>query len=254
MLKQDSSLEAYPRPSVAIDLVLTALLPPNDRHREQRLGVVVLPTTDNVWALPGRFVRERETIRQTFAAIVTEKLDYQPSSKSTLRMLDVFDDPDRDPRGWAMAVAYAAAIPEHHVNRVSPAAEVWPVRGPAPRGSRVTSLRLAYDHDEMVTMAVRRMRRRYERNPDPDGLLRAPYTLTQLRHAHEAVLGEPLKRDTFNRRMREYLEPALSRPGEELFTSETVGRPAQLFRPKRGREITEPFPLPRSGFRFGSDE
>ena len=239
-------LERFPRPSVAVDLVLLALVLADDRQQEPRLGVVVLPTTDNGWALPGRFIRERETVLQTFAALLTEKLGYRPRSSLRLRMLDVFDDPHRDPRGWAMSLAYSAAIPADHVRRLSPAAALWPVRGSAHRGTKVTRHRLAYDHDAMVTTAVRRMRRRYERAPDPDGLLRPPYTMSRLRHAHEAVLGAPLKRDTFSRRMRDFLEPELTGSGDHSFTADTRGRPAQLFRPKRTRDVSEPFPLPRS--------
>ena len=117
--------------------------------------------------------------------------------------------------------------------------------GPADRGLRVTDEGLAYDHDEMVTTAVRRMRRRYERRPDPDGLLTPPFTLRQLRETHEAVLDAGLQPDTFARRMREGLAPARDRDGRDLLTSAGVGRPALLFH--RGQTAsTEPLSLPRS--------
>lgn len=249
MVPSPAALDAYPRPNVAVDLALFTLLPSAEGNHHDRLGVVVLRGSDGTPTLPGRMVRERETIRETVKELVQEKLSHRPTARWTLRMLDVFDDPDRDPRGWVWSVGYSVAISRHEADLLTPQAELLAIRGSAARGTRSTSEKLSYDHDDIVSMAVRRMRRRYEKAPDPDGLLKAPYTLSQLRHAHEAVLGAPLKRDTFNRRMREFLEPAMSRSGEEMFTSETVGRPAQLFTPRRVavREVSEPFPLPRSG-------
>lgn len=100
----------------------------------------------------------------------------------------------------------------------------------------------------MVTTAVRRARRHYERSPDLlRRLLAPPSTLSQLRHVHEAVLGEPLKRDTFNRRMQPFLTPATDARGGSL-VSDTGGRPAQMFRPRSSKDRDPeagPFPLPR---------
>ena len=182
--------------------------------------------------------------------LLRTKLDYSPRRNLGLTMLDVYDDPDRDARGWVMSLSYVAVLRSDEADLIDPdRAERMPVRGDSSPGHRVTPERLGFDHDAMVTTAVRRLRRRYERSPDPAKLLRPPYTLTQLRHAHEAVLDAPLKRDTFNRRMREFLSPATDRDGQELRTSETVGRPATLYEPRpRPRHDPERglFPLPRS--------
>lgn len=48
-------------------------------------------------------------------------------------------------------------------------------------------------------------RRRYARRPDPSRLLSEPFSLRELRLLHEAVLGEPLVKDTFRRRMEPQL-------------------------------------------------
>lgn len=242
------SLESFPRPHLAVDVVVLTPLRGHTRERRSELGVVVLRRPDGRAVLPGRFVRERQTVQETVTAIYREKLDLTPRRNLVLQMLDVYDDPDRDERAWAVSLGYVTSLRADESERLD--GEVLPVHGPASRGRRVTSESLAYDHDQMVTTAVRRARRRYERSPDPLGLLRPQYTLSQLRHVHEAVLDAPLKRDTFNRRMTPYLEPATDKHGEEMYTSETVGRPAQLYRPAR-RPTRDPeagpFPLPRSG-------
>lgn len=243
-------LTDFPRPNVAVDLVVLTVdrLRPEERHLS--LGVVAQRRGDGRAVLPGRFIRERQTIERTVGAVVADKLGFRPRRRLAMDMLDVYDDPDRDERGWVLAIGYVTSLRAEEVARLrGEGVEVLGVSGPAERGRRTTRKRLAYDHDVMVTTAVRRVRRRYEHSPDPLGLVRPPYTLSQLRHVHEAVLDTPLKRDTFNRRMTPYLEPALDRAGEEMFTSESVGRPAQLFQPASatGRDPEAgPFPLPRS--------
>ena len=213
------------------------------------LGVVVQRRADNTPVLPGRFVRERHTVGQTVRELLIEKLDFDPSRTFYLEMLGVYDAPQRDERGWVVSVSHLTTLRPDEADRLSPeTVEIMPVRGDATRGRRVTRESLAYDHDEMVTTAVRRARRRYERSPDPLRLARPPYTLSQLRHVHEAVLAEPLKRDTFNRRMQPYLKPATDSRGE-VSLSGTGGRPAQMFQPvsRKDRDPEAgPFPLPRA--------
>ena len=48
--------------------------------------------------------------------------------------------------------------------------------------------------------------------PDPAPFLNG-FTLAELRGLHEGVLGQPLRKDTFNRRMIDQLEPQVERDG-----------------------------------------
>jgi 8-oxo-dGTP diphosphatase len=237
-----NDLASYPRPHLAVDLVVLVV--------RDSLGVVVVRGSDTIAALPGRFVRERRTVDQTVREIFAGKLGLDLGSKlPPITHLGVYDAPHRDERSWVVSVSHVTSLRPDEAERLDPdRCEILPIRGDASRGRRVTRERLAYDHDEMVTTAVRRTRRRYERSPDPLRLLRAPYTMSELRRAHEAVLGAELKRDTFNRRMQPDLLPAIDRRGD-LMTSDTGGRPAQLYRPRSGRRAdpgSGPFPLPRS--------
>jgi ADP-ribose pyrophosphatase YjhB (NUDIX family) len=243
-----ADLARHPRPHVAVDLVILTITDPAERSPE--LGVVVVRGSDNTPALPGRFVRERHTIKQTVDELMAQKVGFQPRRDLRLEMLGVYDDPDRDERAWAISIAYATAVSPAEADLMRAAGgELLPLHGAADRRRRVTPERLAFDHDDMVTTALRRARRRYERTPDPLGLLRPPYTLRELRKVHEAVLDEPLRRDTFNRRMQEHLVVATDRNNEPLYRSETVGRPAQMFRPRLRKDRDPeagPFPLPRA--------
>jgi 8-oxo-dGTP diphosphatase len=237
-----TDLGDFPRPHLAVDLVILTVGPSG-------LGIVVQRRSDGVAVLPGRFVRPRHTVLQTAGEVLSEKLGYRPRHDVVLEQLGVYDAPERDERGWVVSLSQLMALRAEDAADLDPErAEVLPVRGDATKGRRVTRESLAYDHDEMVTTAVRRARRRYETSPDPLRLAGSTYTLSELRHVHEAVLGEPLKRDTFNRRMQPYVVPAHHRNGEPQI-SDTGGRPAQMFRPvsRRDRDPEAgPFPLPRA--------
>lgn len=170
--------------------------------------------------LPGRFVRERRTIRQTVDEILDEKVHLSPSLGGVQpRLLHVFDEPDRDPRAWSISIAHMVALPWAYVEQAS--GEWLPV---SDSGGLLSSRHLLFDHDEILRRAVTSMRGRYEVEPDPDRLLEGPFTLLELRRLHEAVLGAPILKDTFNRRMRPLLTPS-----DVVPDSRPVGRPAQLF-------------------------
>lgn len=212
------SLLDYPRPSVAVD---TAALTVDDgdlkvllvrRREEHRAGE---------WALPGTFLRERETLA---AAVLRSLRDKAGIEGRVPQQLHVFDDPDRDDRGWAMSVAHVDAVPFQELQKPL---EADGVRLASVTGDAQLIAGLPYGHADMVRLAVDRLRQDYAQTPDPAGLLAEPFTLKELRDLHEAVAGRPLMRDTFRRQM----EPQLKGTGQ--MSDGTRGRPSRLWR--RGR-------------------
>ena len=97
-----------------------------------------------------------------------------------------------------------------------------------PDGALASGERLLYDHDAILAAATDNLRERYEDKPDPDNLLREPYTLSELRELHEAILGRRLMRDSFNRRVQPLLAPQTDGDGNPV-TRVAGGRPARLF-------------------------
>ncbi|MFL6028115.1 MAG: NrtR DNA-binding winged helix domain-containing protein, partial [Friedmanniella sp.] len=85
--------------------------------------------------------------------------------------------------------------------------------------------------------AAATIRERYERQPDPDGLLEQPFTITELRSVHEAVIGEGLLKDTFRRRMEPQLHPLADAEGQPVLRSDG-GRPAQVYVPAQDLSLT----------------
>lgn len=226
---EDPELARYSGPHLAVDVALLTV-----RHGDEEpdtLGVVVHRRgagahEEGEWALIGRMVRERETLAEAVRSALEDKCGIHGI---TPRQLFIADDPGRDSRGWVMSAAHIATEPwepmESVLDRRDDLAFVPIARAPEisftlPDGQA----HLPYEQDSIVTEAITRLRAMYADRPDPGHFLPDQFTVYQLRHVHEAVLGRDLDKDVFRRQMLPHLE-ATGRVSER-----TVGRPARLFR------------------------
>lgn len=206
------TLADYPRPSVAVDTALLTL----DSTAWELHVLQVRRNDDTGWALPGTFLHPGERLADAVDRSLRVKAGV---SGLRPRQLHVFDDPDRDDRGWVLSVAHIAVVrPDRLASRLPERTRLTPVSQPG---------RLPYGHGGIISRAVEDLRARYRDDPDPDGLLAAEFTLRELRLAHEAVAGLRLQRDWFRRTM----EPRLEATGR--VAAGTRGRPAEMFRRAR---------------------
>ncbi|MBJ7338696.1 MAG: NUDIX hydrolase [Mycolicibacterium sp.] len=202
-------LTDFPRPSVAVDTALLTL----DPSGSELLVLQVRRNDDTGWALPGTFLHPRERLADAVDRALRTKAGVRGLRP---RQLHVFDDPDRDDRGWVLSVAHLAVVRSERIStRLPDRTRLMPTSHPG---------RLPYGHGGIIARAVDDLRPRYAAQPDPYGLLGAEFTLRQLRQAHEAVAGETLQRDRFRRVMAPQLEAT------ERSIASGRGRPAEVFR------------------------
>nr|WP_319397657.1 radical SAM protein [uncultured Carboxylicivirga sp.] len=95
------NINEYERPSVAADIVL--LSPESDNQ----YSVVLIKRAEhpfmNSWALPGGFVRQNESIEKA----ACRELEEETGIKGVdLSQLQVFSQPQRDPRGWIISCSF----------------------------------------------------------------------------------------------------------------------------------------------------
>jgi len=95
------------------------------------------------WALPGGFVNVGETVRE---AAVREVAEETGLAVEVSRLVGVYSEPDRDPRGHNVSVAFVASVLGGQMKASSDAAEV-DVLDPA-------TVELAFDHDRIITDAM----------------------------------------------------------------------------------------------------
>lgn len=183
----------YPRPAVTADCVVLGI----DWASAPRLSVLLVRRANEPfagkWALPGGFVSPDESLEQAARRELKEETGL---SVGELEQVGAFGDPGRDPRGWVVSVAYRAVVPtaEATVQAASDAADVkwWPVASVPD---------LAFDHKQILQLAVRHLRHRVLSCPFGMELLPQRFRLSQLRRLYEAVLGEPIDARRFRRRV-----------------------------------------------------
>lgn len=226
---------AYDRPSVAVDLVLmsiidgtpAALLVRRDEH-----------PFAGTWSLPGGFVRMNEALDEAARRVLGEKAHM---AGAYMEQLYTFGAVDRDPRTRVIAIAYFALLP---ADRFAAALKEDPDLSLARlhlNGNETAvaqgehhALPLAFDHAEILGLAIRRLRGKIDWSPVGFALLPDRFTLRALQDVHEAILGTRLNKSAFRRRMldRGWLEPTGERETGSSF------RPAELFRFRPSPSVT----------------
>ena len=193
-----------------------------DLARRQLLVAEMAREDTGKWALPGTFLRERETLAEAVQRCLSEKLGVQGVRP---RQLEVFDDPFRDHRDWVISVAHVAVVRPEQLESL----------GTGSAGTRLAPVdrpgELSWDHPKIVRLAKEYVRSRYAAEPDPERLLGPRFTLSELQEVHQAVLGEEeMDRFAFRRAMKPLLV------GTGVMKESTGGRPAELFRRRGERD------------------
>ncbi len=202
----------YARPALTADAVVFTIL-------GERLHVLLIQRSGEpfarCWAVPGGFCDENETAAE---AVKRELAEEAGVTGVWLEQLKTFDTPGRDPRGWVVSVAHVALIDGDRV-RLSGASDAAEARW-----WDVASLPdLAFDHAEIVDHALRRLRNKLRWDNIGAQLLPDRFTLAALQRVHEAVLGSPMDKRNFQKRMLE--GSTIRDTGETLVTGRRGPQP-----------------------------
>ena len=178
------------------------------------------PFYTNTIGLPGGLLDPKENAEQA-AQRHTENKAGIAASKVYAEQLYTFSDIDRDPRGRVVAVAYLALVPWEKLSpeEQNGTKEVW--WAPAKKAGK-----LAYDHDEVLLMAIERLRSRITYTTLLSKLMPKEFTLTELENAYEGILGRQLDKRNFRKKI---LKLKMVVPAKGKRTGGRF-RPAQLYR------------------------
>lgn len=152
-----------------------------------------------LWALPGGFVDVE--LDADLEACARRKLREKTGVASPyLEQLGSWGSATRDPRGWSATHAYFALMPGDGVTltKGANAADVAWFTVDEPLLARK---KLAFDHAQILRAGVERLRAKVEYTSLPAYLLHEPFTLPQLQHTYEIVLGRPVDKSGFRTRM-----------------------------------------------------
>lgn len=152
-----------------------------------------LPPFEGKWALPGGFVRVEETLDEAARRELEEETGLR---RVFLEQLYTFAEVDRDPRERVVSVAYYALVNlrDHPVQAATDARDAgWFAVHDVPS--------LAFDHAEILRLALDRLRGKLRYQPVGFELLPKKFTLSELQHLYELVLERTLDKRNFRKRV-----------------------------------------------------
>ncbi|TXL86368.1 NUDIX domain-containing protein [Streptomyces sp. IB2014 016-6] len=182
------------------------------------------------WALPGGFVRPRESAGQAARRELAEETGLSPDTVAGLRpeQLRTYSDPDRDPRMRVVSVAYTALVPDLPEPRGGgDAAQArWIRCAPHENGEPGP---LAFDHGRILADGRRRIGAKLEYTCLATEFCPPRFTLGELQQVYETVWGVALDRPNFRRKVLTspgFVEPVEGPPRR----TGGRGKPAALYR------------------------
>jgi 8-oxo-dGTP diphosphatase len=205
----------HPHPAVTTDIVVFTI-------RHESLKVLLIKRAEDPymgsWALPGGFVGISEGLDEAAERELGEETGV---TGVYLEQLYSFGKPDRDPRERVITVAYYALIPSDRI-RIQAASDAeavgWFALNELPP--------LAFDHQRILHMALERLRAKLDYSTIAFQFMPQEFTLTELQSVYELILGEPIDKRNFRKRILAL--KAVEETGQER--RDGAHRPAKLYR------------------------
>ena len=204
----------YPKVLVSVDCIIFGF---NGNNLQVLIGKRKMDPGRGEWSLYGGFVGANENLEDAANRVI---LDLTGMKNLYIRQVGAFGRIDRDPGERVISIAYCALINVVDYDdslRIEHGLE-WVSLNELPE--------LYSDHRTMIHDASGQKRRRGGRGPRSFKLLPDLFTLTQLQHVFEAVMGEEIDKRNFRKRVKDidFIEKT------ELIDKVTSKRGAALYR------------------------
>lgn len=194
-------LAQYPRPHLAVDLILLTLV-------DAQLHVLMIEREEEPfarkWVLLGGFLHPGETVEACARRVLSEKAHLDGIK---VRQLRAFSDPQRDPRGWVVSIAHFALVSYQMLHDAAGDNEALFLAEIVPDGD-ATTLRYGdqhivpgFDHGAMIEAALAEIRESIDWSMAAFALLPRSFTLHELQHVYELILGKSLNKPYFRKKM-----------------------------------------------------
>ena len=188
------------------------------------------------WALPGGFVLEDESLEE---AVQRELLEETGIKVNYLEQLYTFGEPGRDPRQRIISVAYFGLVKTSQYQELKASTDA--------ENAKWFSIKripqLAFDHKEILSVAITRLRAKISYQPIGFELLDKKFPFSDLEKLYTALLDRDINRRNFSKKILSF--DFLEETGE-VTKPEGKGRPSKIyqFNQKRYKELL------RAGFHF----
>lgn len=191
-------------------------------YKENKLYVLLIQqkfgSLNTYWALPGGLVQEDESLLE---AVKRELKEETNVSVNYLEQLYTFgDDISRDPRNRVISVAYFALVDPSKLTLIADtdADHVsWVEIDKIPN--------LAFDHDEIVNRAIKRLKNKLTYQPIGFDLLPNKFMFSDLENLYTTIIAKDIDRRNFRKKMMSF--GFITETDE--FADKKSGRPAKLY-------------------------
>lgn len=197
---------------LAIDAVIFSII---DRKLHVLLGEVTIPEyAPGTLGLIGGLINPNETADDAVSRHLLKKANI---GNVYFEQLYTFSSVDRDPRGRVVSVAYNVLTHKNNFQGGSVKTQWVPVH---------KVKKLAYDHKEILRLAVHRLQSRIGYTSIARFLLPATFTLTDLQEVYEIILDREFDKRNFRKKV--LAMNFVEKTGKK--TSGQAYRPADLYR------------------------
>ena len=179
----------YPHPAVTTDCVILTF-------HEGKLKILLIKRGiepyKSCWALPGGFLKMDESAEE---GALRELREETGVTGCTIKQFHTFSAPGRDPRERVITIAFYALMKWQLAIGADDAeyADWIPVDNLPP---------LAFDHKEIIEMALKVIKRDIYFEPVGFDLLNETFSMPELQKVYEAILGKEFDRRNFAKKMK----------------------------------------------------
>lgn len=211
---------AYEKPSVAVDLLVFTI-------EDEKLKIALVERGEHPFkgqlSLPGVFVGIDETLDEAAQRGIAEEAGLHGIY---FEQLYTWGDIDRDPRMRIISVSYLSLVNVQKIQlsagRRTSSAALYPVDELL--GSDTP---IAFDHRKIIDYGRERIKNKTEYTKIAFEFLPEEFTLPQLQKVYEILLGKPLYKANFRRKIAPMIEET------EKMTSGDAHRPSRYYRLKK---------------------
>jgi 8-oxo-dGTP diphosphatase len=187
--ENQKSLDDYPKPSVTVDVIIFTI---SGGKLKVLLVKRTIPPFKELYSIPGGFIDLKQSLEDAAKFKLEEKTGV---TNVFLEQLYTFGNPKRDVRGRVITVAYFALVNYDKIkisSKPSHDSEWFDIKA-IPK--------LAFDHNEILSYALQRLKWKFEYTPAAFSLLGEIFTLSQLQELYEIVFSSEFDKRNFRKKI-----------------------------------------------------
>jgi 8-oxo-dGTP diphosphatase len=177
------------------------------------------PPFKNAWAIPGGFVLPEESLEEAVRRELREETGIEVNY---LEQLYTFGKPGRDPRQRIISIAYFALVKSSMFQQLRASTDA--------ENAQWFSIKLlpplAFDHKDILHVAIERIRAKIRYQPIGFELLDRKFPFSDLEKLYITLLDRDIDRRNFSKKM---LALGVLDETNELAKSEGKGRPSKMY-------------------------